>query len=949
MVVARLRKGGDLVSRSLSRSVAGALRLWRRRWPSLRLLLGAIAALALVPLVEMLSYRVLEQRFIAEAFSDLRTVAALKAEQIGGWLSEREGDATLIAMDQSLLAAAAALLDNDGNGRSKDLASRLEAIRLARGYSSVSLRRADGSVVLSTGTPGTPVADGAMDADGGQHRRVSHSELYLGASGEAYIDYRIAVEGLPRSGSIVLQVCASRFLFPLIQHWPTASKTAETLLVRREGSSILFLNELRHRKGTALRLRLPLDRPDVIAKAAFLGTERDIVEADDYRGKRALGAHTHIPGTRWAVIAKIDREEVLAPLHDIAAALSLVVLTALLLMAVLFLLLWRQKKLALVLADRARFANRDRLLALVFDQPFVGVAIGDADFHWLHVNRRLRTMLGYNSSEFITMNWSQLLHPDDLEGCQAVLGGLLRGESESSDLDVRFRGRAGQAVLAKISAKRMRDDAAGKDYIVAIVQDVTDETNARTALQASEQRFRSLVESINDWIWEVDADGRYVYASPQVKALLGYEPQEIIGKTPFDLMPPAEAARVEPLFRELSRRRAPLRGLLNVNAHRDGQWVHLETSGVPIIDAEGKLQGYRGIDRDVTWRIEIEEALRASERKYHALVEDAAEMVMVFDLSGDIAEINRAGETLLSRPREELNGAPLTALAPPGEAARIGAFIADLDYRGKAEYLDGSIVGHNGEAIPVDMHATTIEVAGRRVAQAIIHDISVKKQRERERQEQEASQRDALVREVHHRIKNSLQGVSGIVRNLAYRYPDLEGALEEIISQIRSVAVVHGLYGRASGARITLCNLVTDIGRNAESLWQTPFSIATDPACGLCVITEPEAVPLALVLNELLANAAKHRYPDSVPSIEVVCPPGAPSGCVVITNAGRLPEGFDFQQRHALGTGLNLIASLLPREGAALHWEQHGNLVTATLTIFAPVAVLAGAEESIPS
>ncbi len=132
---------------------------------------------------------------------------------------------------------------------------------------------------------------------------------------------------------------------------------------------------------------------------------------------------------------------------------------------------------------------------------------------------------------------------------------------------------------------------------------------AMEALRDNEERFRGLVETTSDWIWEVDANGVYTYASPKVKDLLGYAPEEVIGRTPFDFMPPDEAARIGAVFAEFVAARRPFERLENVNRHKDGRRVILETSGVPILDHDGGFLGYRGIDRDITERKRAQEHL----------------------------------------------------------------------------------------------------------------------------------------------------------------------------------------------------------------------------------------------------------------------------------------------------------------------------------------------------
>ena len=130
------------------------------------------------------------------------------------------------------------------------------------------------------------------------------------------------------------------------------------------------------------------------------------------------------------------------------------------------------------------------------------------------------------------------------------------------------------------------------------------------AMRAELARLREMLEQNSDWIWEVDAQGRYTYASRQCIALLGREPEEVLGCTPFDFMPPDEAERIGRIFGAIAAERRPFAQLLNRNLRKDGSLVVLETSGVPLLDRDGTLLGYRGIDRDVTERESVNERLR---------------------------------------------------------------------------------------------------------------------------------------------------------------------------------------------------------------------------------------------------------------------------------------------------------------------------------------------------
>lgn len=136
---------------------------------------------------------------------------------------------------------------------------------------------------------------------------------------------------------------------------------------------------------------------------------------------------------------------------------------------------------------------------------------------------------------------------------------------------------------------------------------------SENVLRASERKFQDLIEATTDWIWEVDKEGVYVYVSPKVKELLGYEASDILGKTLFDFMPREEAKKASNVFKKNVIHKELFYGLEKVYHHKDGHLVILETSGVPIFDEEGRLRGYRGIDRDITKRKKAEMMLKISE------------------------------------------------------------------------------------------------------------------------------------------------------------------------------------------------------------------------------------------------------------------------------------------------------------------------------------------------
>ena len=159
-------------------------------------------------------------------------------------------------------------------------------------------------------------------------------------------------EGMPVKtiGVLAFELDPTKFLFPLIKRWPTPSNTAETLLVRREGETVVYLNELRHRADSALKLRLPLSNPDLPA-ARLMHGEHGIVEGVDYRGVPTLAAIRTIPNSPWGIVAKEDKSEIYAPVRAQMwlSGVSLLAVSAAVLLGIGF--LWRNRE--------ARFAQHE--------------------------------------------------------------------------------------------------------------------------------------------------------------------------------------------------------------------------------------------------------------------------------------------------------------------------------------------------------------------------------------------------------------------------------------------------------------------------------------------------------------------------------------------------------------------------------------------------------------
>ncbi|MCF7849968.1 MAG: PAS domain S-box protein, partial [Kiritimatiellales bacterium] len=175
-------------------------------------------------------------------------------------------------------------------------------------------------------------------------------------------------------------------------------------------------------------------------------------------------------------------------------------------------------------------------------------------------------------------------------------------------------------------------------------------------LGKSEERFRNMVETTSNWIWETDTEGRYTYASPRTADILGYAPEELIGHRATDFMPPEEAERIGKKFSECVEQGLPIDNLVNRNIHKTGRTIVLETSGVPFYDENRNVLGYRGIDRDITDRNRTEKLLEFERSLFHSFMDHAPDLIYFKDHEGRFIEVNQAKADELHLSKEELIG-----------------------------------------------------------------------------------------------------------------------------------------------------------------------------------------------------------------------------------------------------------------------------------------------------
>ncbi len=387
-------------------------------------------------------------------------------------------------------------------------------------------------------------------------------------------------------------------------------------------------------------------------------------------------------------------------------------------------------------AEEALGRERDRAQKYLDVAGVILLAI-DADKKVSLINQKGCKILGYSEDEILGRDWFEnFLPPKIRDKAEAIFEKLRGGEIEA----VRYfenpiLTKDGQERLIAWQNTVLEDDYGRFAGTLSSGEDITERKRWEEELKASEERFRDIVFSMSDWVWEVDAKGVFTYCSPQVEGILGYRPEELIGKTPFDFMPEDEAARVRKHIREIAKHKQPIKDLESWKVHKGGHRVCLLTNGVPKLDGGGNLLGYRGVEKDITERKLMDDILRQSEERYRSLVENSVVAYLILE-KGKVRYANKAALELFGYSLEEMLTREfdfVENLFPPEVRGKVKETMSHL---GAGPFCECELPMWNKKRnwLYAIIRGRLTEYQGRGVIEVQIIDISKRKRMEEERQ-----------------------------------------------------------------------------------------------------------------------------------------------------------------------------------------------------------------------
>jgi len=262
--------------------------------------------------------------------------------------------------------------------------------------------------------------------------------------------------------------------------------------------------------------------------------------------------------------------------------------------------------------ETALKASEERYKELV-ENIGEGIGIVDHNERFIYVNPMASEIFGLPTEKLIGQKLLNFVHPSS--HAEILRQTQNRKKGDKGIYEVELLRPDGQRRWIIITATPQYDILGQPTGTFDIFRDITNNKIADARVKESEERLRAIVDITNDYIWEIDPQWRYTYISSKVYDIMGYRPEEMLGKSPFDFLFPEDLEQVKGSIRKFVHQYKPLNLITNRAIHRDGHTVFLESSGIPLFDASGKYIGYRGADRDISLRKSVENQLIIAKEK----------------------------------------------------------------------------------------------------------------------------------------------------------------------------------------------------------------------------------------------------------------------------------------------------------------------------------------------
>lgn len=622
---------------------------------------------------------------------------------------------------------------------------------------------------------------------------------------------------------------------------------------------------------------------------------------------------------------------------------------------------------------RAEQALRDK--AIIIDQIHESVISTDLDGNITSWNKGAEKLLGYSATQMLGKHVG-LIYPE--EDQEFLLKGVIKPLQEKGtyETEVRMLRKSGEILPGLLSLSMLFDSAGNPSGMIGYALNITKRKRAEEKIEQDYLAQSAINAILKSSLEQLDLKEQLGQALDQlflVPRLSGLTTASIfLTDDPDSTYRPRGDEPSTPM-------RHPgknIAGHTIVVKENPGSKSHQKRPGdksnptdacvsLPILSMD-KLLGVLNIDLDhsdtlpdegmdflkvvtnilagIIERNRAQQSLTDALCEKNMIMDTVQDIIIRIGLNNRLFSWNKELEVVTGFSPKELTNAPPDLFFSENDIHETYNTMERCLNEGYA-YAEIELIAKNGTKIPyqwaisslTDSNGNLLGVTG------VGRDLSDRIEAERQRLADAERQRDSLVREVHHRVKNNLQGIVGLLRHYTLKKPETRDVLENAISQIHSMALMYGLQSKHAEDDVLLEEMTVAISENAQSLTSASVSVGQIGSdCSSCAVAGKDSVAVALVINELIFNSIKHTSGavDEAVNIELLF--DGDRVLVRITNKGTLPAGFDWNTGKGLGTGLTLIKSLIPKRGTSVAISDANGLVLAELSIKAPVLVLHG-------
>ncbi|MDP3432005.1 MAG: PAS domain S-box protein, partial [Bacteroidota bacterium] len=584
--------------------------------PTTFFLAGFLILAAINLTVGYLYYGYTVKSYRVQIDQELSVIADLKVKQIMEWREERLGDVSIFYKNNlfSSLAQQYFKKPNDADAKMQ-IHIWLQKIKEHYGYEKVFLMDVNGVERLSIPSSIIPVESIISRSCSAVikskqttfvdfYRNEYNKKIYLAVLAPI-IDGQDSNRVL---GILVLQIDPGHYLYPLISDWPTPGKTSETLILRREGDEVVFLNELKFQKNAALNLRVPINGTKSIPAVKAAQGEEGIVEAPDYRGVPVIAAIRAIHGSPWFMVACMDQAEAYAPLKE---RLSVIVILVGLLLIVIgggFGFIWKQQRLEFYLKE---FETSKRLLdsegkfrSIAETTPDAIVSAGSTGtiIGW---NQAAEKLFGYKESEIIGQSLTLLIpleyREDHIKGMKRL---ELGGEKHVIGKTVELKGLHKNGNVFPLDLSLAEWEISTGKYYIGIIRDITERKKKEEQVIIQSTALNAAANAIVI----TNISGTIEWINPAFTKLTGYTLEEVTGENPRTIKSGKhDAAFYKNLWDTI------LTGKVwhgeMINKRKDGSEYTEEMTITPLKDENGEITRFIAIKQDITERKQAEEEI----------------------------------------------------------------------------------------------------------------------------------------------------------------------------------------------------------------------------------------------------------------------------------------------------------------------------------------------------